>query len=351
MGDELPKMSRRVFTRDALLTAIASAIPGVAQAAPGYNQTPCSPEDIAFLQSIVEPNSQTLTQFRRNPTAEQCASMVRALARGDARWAEAIDRVPDLHAGARALYNKEGQFIGNGTVLRLRDERVEGGPPAYRYVLSTAGHVAVLSVAPGGKKWKYDKDGYDSACCEISEQEAIAVDEAGQRRGTRPDFLHLGSLPSRANFNVSGQPGVVLGVNTRSRVFARKSYPSLISPELTDPVYRQMGIRLDPDAFVGDRGRFIVLPPGEAAVLANRDRRAKGTSGSALLVKMPDARGVDFGGIIVAVVEITIGRHNYSLAWVLDHTVVRENIKQLFDGTALDVPPVHSARPGRPRRY
>ncbi len=302
-------------------------------AAPGYQETPIFVEDEAFFESLLR-EPQKLRAFRANPTKKAAGQLLRVLAKTEDTWTKPIENNAEaLHAGARELFDSEGTFVGNGTVLRIRDERVQGGTPSYRYVMVTAGHVAEHAVLPEGalqRKWKIHSNGADVAVCEIRE-DAVAV------RGGKKDALHLGTTQTRAARDISGLYGICLGRDTDHGPLERKVYPSRISPRLT----RRFSEVLEQDVtdtWQTEEHRIVVLHPDQIRIIDGK-YAAQGMSGSAYLYFDAGQKGVEFGGIFIAVAAVDIPEKDergrvrmtrYITGDIADHVLVREAIRELF---------------------
>lgn len=321
-GDGPPERIDTV--RRALVAGIAAAalFPKDALAARTYEDTPARAEDLAYFHDLLR-DPQALTQFQQNPTRAQLEQVIRVLAISSADWVPNIERQQEqLHAGARALFNSSGGFLGNGTVLRIQNPSEGARREApYRYVLVTAAHVAENEAEYGG--WTTHPGGADVAVRELTPKEASV-------RG-RIDALHLGTTQDRLNLDISGKVGVVLARDSDTGVLKRKLYESMVSPRTKEIHLPRLGASRG-NLLQRDDLRLIILPRGEERILPGGGRPAQGVSGAAFLFVPPGAAGVEFAGIFVSVLPpIKIGEQApYAVGHIVDHVIVREAINHLF---------------------
>ena len=295
-----------------------------AHAARTYENTPLTPEDLAYFDELLR-NSTALTDFQNNPTREKIERVIRALSVSSADWVPSIERKREaLHAGARALFDRSGAFIGNGTVLRIRDVRYMETPPKYRYVLVTAAHVADRE-SSYARRWVSHPKGADVSVCEITPREAT--------QDGKIDALHLGTTPERLNLDISGRVGVVLSRDNDTGVLKRKLFESMVSPRTSSQLFSTMNMSSG-NLLQTEGLRLIVLPRGEEKILRGGIRPAQGVSGAAFLFVPEGAEGVEFAGIFVSIMPpIRIGQQApYAVGHIVDHVIVREAISHLFAG-------------------
>lgn len=326
-------VTRRDFTKAGLAAAIAGFLKTPAsEAAPGYDDAPLSVGDERFFDELLH-DQKKLQQFRDNPQLDDIYKLLRTLAKVNLDWTRDIERKAHaMHAGACELYTKEGRFHGNATILRIHDERVTGGPPAYRYVLVTAAHVARDVPVPANalnKSWFYHPHSGDVAVCEVSEGSV-------PMRGSRRDALHLGISTKRSTRDISGLFGIGIGRDNDTGSLERKVYPSLISPRVSRRFFQAIGSN-GAGLVQLDEQRLVILHPKEINKV-NGLYAAQGMSGSAFLVYDEGQQGVEFGGIFIAVGGIGVpdpanmqqGRM-YTVGQIADHITVREAISGLFN--------------------
>lgn len=311
----------------------ATLRPGEVFAGGRFNNAEC----LAYFDSL-RLDLAALRHFREHPSSEELTKVVRALSLVDKKWTADIRALPGaLHAGARVMRDTTSDlFSGNGTVLRIRDpEKSAGGPPVYRYCEVTAAHV----VGVGQREWIYHPT-LDIAVREITKGQEL--------ENAKNDHLHYSWTGSRGQHDISFQSAVILGDDNPNETFTdlttplrRKCYTSLISPELSPGVFSAMKISVPKEPYydaetMQQAVHAIVLPPGEAHKPDPKVNQvpAQGMSGSALLFMPRTGRGegVQFGGIIVSVVEQEFADgQTYSLGFVLDHLEVRTAIQQCLN--------------------
>jgi hypothetical protein len=319
MGEQLSK--RRDVLKGLFAGAVTIALPKELLAAPGYEKAPLLDVDLAFFKKIIN-DSTALKKFQDEPHWRDVLSMIRVLARTDAAWVHEQSE-DEARRGEKMLFDSSGIFTGNATVLKVQDESRKT-----RYVLATARHVVEAgAVAPHNRKWKQHPY-YDLALCEISEQEAT---RKGRAEPNAIDFGSVGINPE----DCAGKIGVVDGKNERNGVTTDKPYPSLISPLLSHAIVfdalKTSKTTSDnkPTPLHGEELRMIVIPPGEATLGQNNDAPARGKSGTAL--KYRTASGtVACGGIISTTVEYSFGKETYTTAYIIDQSVIRDAIIDLF---------------------
>ena len=327
--------SRRQVLQQGLAAALATALRGArAEAAPGYDGIHLTVGDELFFEQLLN-DPMELAKFRQNPKIEEIGKLIRVLAKTEDEWTKPIEHNANaLHAGARELYNEKNIFIGNGTVLRIHDDRAQGGSPVYRYVLVTAAHVAKDAVLPEGarlREWAFHPKGGDVAVCELDEN-AVAF------RKNKRDALHLGISPKRAARDISGLFGLSIGRDNDFGALERKVYPSRISPRITDKLFQVAGVDSS-GAYQKDDLRLVVLHPNQIQQIQGL-YAAQGMSGCAFVFFDEGQQGVEFGGIFVAVTAIDIPetdekgksqKRRYVIGDIVDHVTVREAIQDLFN--------------------
>lgn len=281
-------------------------------------------DEAYFLRLARDPIARKL--FQEAPTQKELGAVMRSLAKTNAKWINAFKRDEKrMHNGALALHTNWGQFVGNGTILKVPDRRKVSGQE-YRHIVATASHVADHVPPPPGTSWTRHPKGRDVAVRDLSESERTSV-----ATGT------TGALLFRPDDDkdITGEVGAVIAHDDDEGPLARKLYPSRISPFISSHVLRTGGIKPEEYPPQYDRDdyaamRIVVLPPGQAVKPKDKKEPVKGVSGGAFVYMPRGSAEPAFGGMFVAAARIYEGFVMYEAGLVIDRSYVRETLEEHF---------------------
>jgi len=334
-GEGPDEPSRRLFLQGLASVAAFAAAPKAALALTNQELLRNREDEIYFNTLISDPIARQ--RFRETSTRKETASVLRSIAKTKAPWIEEFDGDQRrMHRGALAFRDRDGVLKGNGTILKIPAEGVEGkdaGKDKFRYLVVTASHVADQVPPPAGTHWTLHREERDVAVRDLSADELA-------RAKAESDALLLPPL-QKGGEDITGEVGTVIAHGNGLNAPVRKLYPSRLSPKISTPVLAAMYVKL-PE--VGKKYlheadfnavRMITLPYDEAAKTGQKKDQSSPmnrVSGSAFVYIPKGSKELAFGGLIVSGVKAYSEGVSYDVGFILDHMYVREAIDEHLKG-------------------